>query len=323
MVRHGFLLPTRGAVLNSDSRHELAARLDAEVLGLARRAESLGYRSVWIGDSVFAKPRPEPLTTLAAIGAATDSVLLGTGVYLPTLRDPGHVAHMTATLDQLSGGRLVLGAGVGRGDAVRHEYDNLGLPFERRGRLFDELLETLRAFWTGENISFEGQFLEYDDVGIGFTPLRTPPVYLTYRSPDGPDEFPSYLRDRFAEHADGWLPNRVSHTHYEKELGYIRSLLDEAGRDPTALEAALYHNIVIADSEREALEEARSFLTSYYPRYDDLADEDIKRLGAFGPPAHVGEYLDRFEAAGVEHFVTRFTAANQFEQLDRFSTLID
>lgn len=69
----------------------------------------MGYRSVWVGDSVLAKPRLEPLSTLAAVATATSAVELGTAVYLPVLRHPIHVAHATATVDQLSGGRLSLG----------------------------------------------------------------------------------------------------------------------------------------------------------------------------------------------------------------------
>lgn len=322
MVEHGVLLPTRGAVLNSRSEDELAARLRSEVVGLAERAESLGYRSVWVGDSVFAKPRPEPMTTLAAIGASTESVLLGTGVYLPTLRDPGHVAHMTATVDQLSGGRLVIGAGVGRGPAVRDEYGNLGVPFERRGRLLDETLDAVTGFWSGEEVDFAGEFVEYDGAAVGFGPLREPPIYLPYRSPDEPPEYPEYIERRFADHAAGWLPNRLSPDRYAEELAYIRGLLSDAGRDPDTLDPAFYHNVVIADTERAALDEARSFLTQYYPDYGELSDDDIRDMGAFGPPARVEAHLDAFVDAGVEHFVTRFTATNQYEQLDRFSTLI-
>lgn len=109
MVSFGCLLPTRGVVSRSEDRTELAARASTDIVELARIAESMGYRSVWVGDSVLAKPRLEPLSTLAAVATATSAVELGTAVYLPVLRHPIHVAHATATVDQLSGGRLSLG----------------------------------------------------------------------------------------------------------------------------------------------------------------------------------------------------------------------
>lgn len=321
MAEYGFLLPTRGAVLNSHSKQELSARLSAEVVGLAQRAESLGFRSVWIGDSVLAKPRPEPLTTLAAIGAATQSIQLGTGVYLPTLRDPVHVAHMTATVDQLSGGRLMLGMGVGRGDAVRREYANLDRSFERRGRLLDETLETITHLWTGESVDINGTLLNYEDAGIGFSPLRQPPIYLPYHAPTPGEPYPEYIQHRFVTYADGWLPNRISPEVYSTELEYIREILEANGRDSSTVQPAFYHNVVVAETEREALDEAKAFLTAYYPRFDDLTDEQVQKLGVYGPPDHVAAYLQTYIEAGVEHFVTRFTASNQAEQLDRFASL--
>ncbi len=82
----GYLLPTRGIVFSSTSTMELTARASADIVALAQRAESLGYDSAWVGDSVLAKPRFEPLVTLGAVAAATDSIGIGTAVYLPVLR---------------------------------------------------------------------------------------------------------------------------------------------------------------------------------------------------------------------------------------------
>jgi hypothetical protein len=103
MPSHGILLPTRASVQSSSDRPTLTARTAGDVVGLAQRIEALGFESVWVGDSVLAKPRHEPLTTLSAVAAATEAVELGTSVYLPPLRDPVHIAHQAATLDQLSG----------------------------------------------------------------------------------------------------------------------------------------------------------------------------------------------------------------------------
>jgi hypothetical protein len=92
MASHGFLLPTRNSVMTSDDAATLTAKTNSDGVGLAERAESAGFDSVWVGDSVLAKPRHEPLTTLAALATATESVSLGTAAYLPPLRHPVHVA---------------------------------------------------------------------------------------------------------------------------------------------------------------------------------------------------------------------------------------
>ncbi|MFB6221037.1 MAG: LLM class flavin-dependent oxidoreductase, partial [Halolamina sp.] len=172
MVSHGLLLPTRLSVMSTDDPATLAAKTDSQIVGLAERAESLGFDSVWVGDSVLAKPRHEPLTTLAAIAGATESVELGTAVYLPNLRDPVNIAHLTATVDQLSGGRLLLGVGTGStgklGSSVEHEYEEMDIPWEDRQALLDEQLDVITGLWSGEPLHYDGEFHQYDGASIGF-----------------------------------------------------------------------------------------------------------------------------------------------------------
>ena len=104
-LRIGYLLPTRESVM--EGRPEAAP-----LLNLAERAEALGYDSVWVGDSVLARPRHEPITLLAGVAARTQRVKLGTAVLLPALRNPVLLAHQVATLDQVSEGRVILGVGI-------------------------------------------------------------------------------------------------------------------------------------------------------------------------------------------------------------------
>ena len=111
----GYLLPTRERIMRDQP--ETAALLE-----LAARAKAQGYDSVWVGDSLLAKPRHEPLSLLAAVAGAVPGLGLGTAVLLPALRNPVLLAHQAATIDRLSEGRLILGVGVG-GDipAIRRE----------------------------------------------------------------------------------------------------------------------------------------------------------------------------------------------------------
>src|SRR5438445_2460309 len=149
--RIGYLLPTREQVMQG--RPEAAP-----LLALAERAEGLGYDSIWVGDSILARPRHEPLTLLSAVAARTRNAELGTAVLLPALRNPVVLAHQVATLDQVSEGRLILGVGFAADvQNIRDEFAAAGVPFEKRiGRMM-EGLRLCRALWTGQPVDWEGR----------------------------------------------------------------------------------------------------------------------------------------------------------------------
>jgi alkanesulfonate monooxygenase SsuD/methylene tetrahydromethanopterin reductase-like flavin-dependent oxidoreductase (luciferase family) len=147
-LKLGYLLPTREQIM--DGRPEAAP-----LLSLAERAEKLGYDSIWVGDSLLARPRHEPLTLLAGVAGRTHRVQLGTAVLLPALRNPVILAHVVATLDQVSAGRLILGVGIGLNvPSVHAEFQAAGVPFERRvGRML-EGLRLCRALWTERQLGW-------------------------------------------------------------------------------------------------------------------------------------------------------------------------
>jgi alkanesulfonate monooxygenase SsuD/methylene tetrahydromethanopterin reductase-like flavin-dependent oxidoreductase (luciferase family) len=323
MVDYGYLLSTRGSVLSSDDDQTLAAKTQADVIGLAQRAEASGFRSVWVGDSVLAKPRHEPLSTLAAVGTATESVQLGTAVYLPPLRDPVHVAHLSATVDQLSGGRLALGIGVGSGSDVEAEYANLDLDFGTRGRRMDELLDVVTELWSGESVDYDGDHVTLDDASIGFGPVRDPPIYVPTAAFDPTEGYPTPIRRRLAEYGGGWLPIGLSPEDYATAREGVESILEDADRDPDSVDKALYLDVVVDEDERRALDTAKDFYARYYPARPERPDDYMRKTGAFGPAADVAERLEEFKAAGVEHFAVRFTAPDQRRQLSRFADLAD
>lgn len=322
MPSYGYLLPTRGSVLSSDDDATLASKVESDVIGLARRAEAMDFGSVWVGDSVLAKPRLEPLSTLAAVAGATDAVGLGTAVYLPTLRNPVHVAHATATVDQISGGRLALGIGVGIGSDVEAEYENLDLDFGARGARMDEVLDVVTALWEGDPVDYDGEYFELEDASVGFGPAGDPPIYVPTAAFDPSEGFPAPIRDRLVAHGDGWMPIGISPETYEESLGAIRSILSEAGRDPDAFDTAYYLDAVIDEDEGAAIEEAREFYDRYYPAWDRLSEEEIRARGAFGPAETLAETLDAYDDAGVETLIVRFTARDQRAQLRRFADAV-
>src|SRR5258708_37045358 len=142
MARIGFLLPTREQVM--EGRPETAP-----LLALAERAEGLGYESIWVGDSITARPRHEPLTLLSAVAARTKHAELGTAVLLPALRNPVVLAHGVATLDQISGGRFILGVGIASNvPNIQAEFVACGVPCDKRVRRLLRGPRPCPPFWT-------------------------------------------------------------------------------------------------------------------------------------------------------------------------------
>lgn len=321
MPSFGYLLPTRGSVLTSVDSQTLASKTAADVVGLARRAESLGFDSVWVGDSVLAKPRHDPLSALSAVAAATDAVGLGTAVHLPVLRHPVHVAHRTATVDQLSGGRFRWGVGVGIGPDVAAEFGNLGIDFQHRGAMLDEVLDVVTALWQGEAVDYDGDFYELEDASIGFQPVSEPPIYVASAAFDPSDGFPRRISDRLVEHGGGWLPTGFEPSTYADGLATVHGFLEDAGRSPDAVDPATYLDVVIGD-EAAAIDTAREFYERYYPARNQLSDDEVRDFGVFGPAEAVASALEAYEDAGVGTFVVRFTTSEQRSQLRRFADLV-
>src|SRR5580658_10812937 len=146
--RIGYLLPTREQVM--EGRPEAAP-----LLALAERAEAIGYDSLWVGDSILARPRHEPLSLLAAVAARTRRAELGTAVLLPALRNPVVLAHQIATLDQISEGRYILGVGIASDvPNIRAEFVACGIPFGERVPRMLEGMRLCRALWRGEPVDW-------------------------------------------------------------------------------------------------------------------------------------------------------------------------
>lgn len=139
----GTLLPTRElAIAGNDD--------PSDTVSLARQLEAAGIDSLWVGESVLARPRHDTYSLLAALAVVTTTVQLGTAVVLPSLRNPVAFAHQVATIDQLSQGRLILGVGAGfPGPATQHEFETLGGDYRRRVSRVDATLEAARAIWVG------------------------------------------------------------------------------------------------------------------------------------------------------------------------------
>jgi probable F420-dependent oxidoreductase len=302
----GFLLPTREMVMN----HEVPNF--SQILELAEHAETLGFDSVWVGDSVLARPRFEALTTLAAVAARTQRVRLGTGVLLPMLRHPVLLANEVASLDHVANGRLILGVGIGgNAPAVAQEFAACGISINRRVGLFEESLALLRRLWTEPEVTFQGRYFQVQSVRLGLRPLQKSgvPLWVAGRVDNA-------LR-RILRLGDGWLPISSSPEAFKADWDRLQALGQEMGRDARELHRCLYTtlnvNADVAQSEREL----RAFIESYYGiPYEVQATRNGLCAGS---AENCIAWLKAFIAAGAQTIVVRFGSPDQSGQLARFA----
>src|SRR3989454_5489565 len=211
-MRLGVLVPTRGVVMQSARRPPVD-----ECWTMARLAHNAGYDAVWVGDSIVAKPRLEPMTTLAYLAGITTRVRLGTAVLLPALRHPVVLAHQIANVDQISRGRVVLGLGVGWSlPSAEREWAACGADHKRRVRRLEEHVQIWRMLWRGEPVTHRDGDVELTDHTIGPLPWHPagPPVLITAANRG---EMLAAQFDRFGRLGDGIIT-----TYVHAEEGRLR-----------------------------------------------------------------------------------------------------
>ena len=308
MVKLGLLLPTRGLLLG-ESAPENADR----VLDMARRAEDAGLDSVWVGDSLIAKPRLEPLSTLAAVAACTKRVRLGTAVLLAALRHPVLLAQTMATVDLISQGRLVIGAGVGGAfnDEQRAEWRAAGVSPSRRASRLEEVLEIVKGLGSGQPLDFPGRHFDLERVSMEPLPVQSGGVPLLLACHWRAQRDAQF--QRAARLGDGLISISDTPEEYAQVVNRVRAIAAELGRDPVRLETVFYLTVNVDPDLAKAESEANSFLTGYYG-----ADIWGSRWGPFGGPERVKERLSEYVAAGAVTLVVRFASFDPERQLDIF-----
>lgn len=292
----GYLLPTRERIMGNEPE-------TGPLLALAERAEGLGFDSVWVGDSLTARPRHEPFTLLAAVAARTRRVQMGTAVLLPALRNPVILAHSVATLDRISEGRFILGVGVATDvPSIRAEFEAAGVPFEKRAGRMMEGLRLCRALWSGEPVHWDGRW-KMEGATVGPTPHRPggPPIWLGGRVPA--------TIGRVGKYYDGWFPNTYQPDQFAEKLAEIRDLAREAGRDADAIDAATYLTIATDDDTARAERRLDDYLASYYSERPEAMRK--RQICYAGPASGAGEWLKSFADAGATHLVLRFAGDHE------------
>ncbi len=209
------------------------------IVTFAREAERREIASLWVSDHVVFprtatgsypggrfphppdKPYLEPVTVLTAAAVSTERARLGSSVFILGHRHPVVMAKMLASIDVLSGGRLICGVGVGW---WKEELEILGAPFHARGRQADEALRVFKALWTMDNPAFDGEFFRFRDIGFAPKPVQKPhpPIWV---GGDSPGAF-----RRVVTLGDGWHATSKSPTELREAFGRLRAAADAVGR---------------------------------------------------------------------------------------------
>lgn len=302
-VKFGVLLPTREAVMSGRSDPALLFRL-------AERAEALGLHSIWVGDSLTARPRIDALTTLAAVGARTSRVRLGTAIFLAALRQPILLAYQLASLDWMTGGRIDLGLGYGRrGEASQEqEFKILGLDPAARMKMSEESVQIMRCLWRENDVAYDGAFTRFEHVTIEPKPAQPGGVPIWLASND----VEAGLR-RVGRMGDAWMNNIKDPETYRISWAKIRAYAAESGRDPDTLQPGSY--FTIAAGGEAAVDEGQKFLAEYYNRsYETIVKANLCVTGSWD---EVIDRLDAFVEAGARTMILRFAARDQLGALEQ------
>ena len=273
-VRIGIGLFTGQLPANSERTFEQEYR---ETLELVRLAERVGFDSAWVSEHHGSSDGylPSLLPMLAAFAAATERIELGTGVVLTPLHDPLRLAEDAAVVDQLSGGRLMLGIGNGWRE---EEFRMFGASRAQRGARTEETIEVLRRAWTGRRFSFEGQTLRFDRVKVTPPPARPggPPILL--------GGYTSKAVVRAGRLADGYITDETGADEVRANLELVAGGANGVGRDPNELIVVLLQN---AFAWRDG---------DPWPLIRDGVVQQLGSYGAWGEGADTPEH-DRLEPA--------------------------
>jgi probable F420-dependent oxidoreductase len=274
---------------------------------VAELAEASGYDSLWAGDHVsFRNPILDVTVALSCFAAVTSRIAIGAGVLLLPLRHPSLVAREFASLDYLSGGRVVLGVGVG-GEGGK-DFDAVGVDPRERGARTDEAMLALRALFAGPEASFSGRFFSFDGVTIEPLVVGGPPFWVGGRS--------EAAKRRAGRLGDGWMPIWVSPESFATGLAGVRTHAATAGRDPDAITAAVVCPALVGDDARPRL------AAHLEERYGMTVERHlVERYCIAGPPEECAARAREYADAGAEHVIFNIGCGAGDEFLDQAARL--
>jgi probable F420-dependent oxidoreductase len=293
-MKFGFIIPHNFGLDDPD-----------DVLNIGKRAEELGFDSVWVNhhilnvgyifDRLGSKPYYDAITVLTWVAAHTERVRLGTTVLVLPYLNPLLLAKTLATVDVMSKGRLNVGVGVG---ALKPESDALGSTFETRGRYADESIKIMRELWESENPEFDGEFFSFSGVKFSPKPIQKPgpPILIGGASR-------AALR-RVATLGDGWHPIQQSIADLKQNIATIHRLAEEAGRDPSEITVTVRTELDVLDSRSDGTESpmigTADQLLATIEQYEEIGVSELVLSVSTDDVERIQRTQDRF-AAQVIH----------------------
>ena len=286
-MKVGILLPQTGELATSEN-----------VLYIGKEAEKEGLDSVWVFERLLWPLKPQtpyggipntpipveyqsvldPSETLTYLAGNTERISLGTSIIDIFFHNPVTLARRFATLDVLSGGRVIAGLGIGWS---KDEYDVSGIPYKRRGARADEYMQLLKRIWTDDVVEFKGQFYNVPASKIGPKPVQKPhpPILLGGFSPK---TFP-----RIGNYADGWLPiaGFGPLDQLEQAINGLREAARKANKNPSDVRVVVLSYPNVLDSSSQG------------------SSSSQQRLPLSGTIDQIGSDIDRIKAMGAEHII--------------------
>ena len=280
----------------------------AVVRRVAQRAEALGFQDLWVTentlDHVFCF---DPVVVLTYAAAVTTTIRLGASVVVLPVHHPVHVAHQWATLDYVSGGRAILGVGLGR----EHHYEQFQTPRDGRVRRFREAVALIKALWTEPQVEYRGRIFRLEAGTMAPKPVQKPhpPIWMGVGHPDA-------LR-RTAAIADGWMGSGgSSNAAFVRSVPILRDALEKAGRDPGHFPVSKRVFLAVDERPEVARAELHRWFTVVYRN-----PEGTNASGIHGTPEQVRERLEELVAAGANHLLLN-PVSRYAEQLEALASVV-
>ena len=259
--------------------------------------ERLGFESVWVWDHILLGVDPcfpilESLSLLTAVAARTSRIKLGTGILVLPLRNPVVLAKQLSSIDQISNGRLVLGLASGW---YKREFDAVGVPFERRGKIMDQNLEILGRLWQEDSVTAEYPPYNLRSSVMVPKPVQRPRPKILIGG------YVDRVLRRAATKSDGWLTYFYTAESFTKSWRKVLQFAEEAGRDPSTLESANQLPIMVGKSREEVEGPMNEWLRTEW----DYADwsESTAESAIMGSVDDCLEQLGRHLETGVDRLI--------------------
>ncbi len=294
------------------------------MLGVAQRAETLGFESAWVYDHFHTIPEPtqevtyEAWTLMAALAATTETIRLGQMCTCNGYRSPSYLAKVAACIDVISNGRLEMGIG---GGWYEHEYIAYGYPFPkpsiRLGEL-DEAVQIMIAMWTQEEASFSGKHYSVDRAICQPKPVQNPgiPIWVA----GGGEQLTLRTAARYADYTNfGIDPGSFAH-----KLSVLHVHCDRIGRDPGEITNSSSLNIIIGSTEAEVRSRTEALVSRYGTVLDDPMVPIDRWFGdvqaAVGTPEQITDQIKAYADEGCGYMITNFPdAADHPESMELFA----